>query len=44
MSPDWADLTTVQLSAANDIDMQAILEVVAALLPALPNVYLGLLQ
>jgi hypothetical protein len=44
MSPEWAAMTTVQLSAADEVDTQEVLSVIAALLPAFPRVYLGLLQ
>ena len=44
MAPDWAGLATVQLSAAPSVDAQAVLSVVAAMLPTFPQVYFGLLQ
>jgi hypothetical protein len=44
MAPEWGGVTTVQLSAAPEVTAEAVLSVVAVLLPTFPQVYFGLLR
>jgi hypothetical protein len=44
MNPDWAKVTAASVSAAPGLDMQAVLGVVAAILPTYPVVHFGMVS
>jgi hypothetical protein len=44
MDPAWARFSVANVSAANGLDLQTVLAVVAALLPTFPTIHFGMIQ